>query len=149
MNLFSKYYGQNQMLCNFKDCNIEAAAATYLFFLCNFKGHFHLYLKLPRCTKNVCNPKANPIYAARYIEYTSGKRRGKERMKDRKKERKRKKVSRPSFLSCILNCYGCICSYLYAISQSIPKSVRSMRTNGLTCAWLRIQHLYQHLFNQR
>ena len=47
------------MLCNFKDCNIGAAAVTYLFFLCNFKGHFHLYLKLPICTKNVCNPKAN------------------------------------------------------------------------------------------
>ena len=49
------------MLCNFKDCNIKAAAVTYLFFLCNFKGHFHLYLKLPICTKNVCNPKANPF----------------------------------------------------------------------------------------
>ena len=52
------------MLFNFKDCNIEAAAVTYLFFLCNFKGHFHLNLKLPICTKNVCNSKANLHFGA-------------------------------------------------------------------------------------
>ena len=35
-----KCYGQNQMFCNFKDCNIEVAAVTYLFFYVTLRGIF-------------------------------------------------------------------------------------------------------------
>ena len=38
--MFSKSYGQNQMLCNFKDCNIAAPAVTYIFFYVTLRGIF-------------------------------------------------------------------------------------------------------------
>ena len=44
---------------------------TCIFFLCNFKGHFRLYLKLPICTKNVCNPKANRFRLSHKAQHKS------------------------------------------------------------------------------